>query len=157
VLFAVKPFQDGNGRLSRILTNLLLLRNGYAFIRYSSHERVVEANKNQYYLALRELQKNLKSHTEFSSTWVDFFLELLKKQKDDLKAKIERERKARRMPDLSENICNLANDHGRITVAVISRELRVNRNTVKKHLQRLVTIGRLVKHGKGRGTYYSPY
>lgn len=85
---------------------------------------------------------------------MDVFLELLKKQKDDLKAKIERERKARRMPDLSENICNLANDHGRITVAVISRELRVNRNTVKKHLQRLVTIGRLVKHGKGRETCY---
>jgi predicted HTH transcriptional regulator len=88
---------------------------------------------------------------------VEFFLELLKKQKNDLKTKIERERKAHRLPDLSEKICNLARDHGRITVAFISSELQANRNTVKKHLQKLVKIDRLVKHGKGRGAHYSPY
>jgi Fic family protein len=139
------------------LTNLLLLRNGYSFIQYSSHERVVEANKDKYYIALRESQKNLESNIDFSLTWVEFFLELLKIQKDELKAKIERERETHRLPDLSEKICTLANDQGRITVAVISREFRANRNTIKKHLQRLVKIGRLVKHGKGRGTYYSPF
>ena len=154
---AIHPFQDGNGRLSRILTNLLLLRNGYSFIQYSSHERVVEANKDKYYIALRESQKNLESNIDFSLTWVEFFLELLKIQKDELKAKIERERETHRLPDLSEKICTLANDQGRITVAVISREFLANRNTIKKHLQRLVKIGRLVKHGKGRGTYYSPF
>jgi predicted HTH transcriptional regulator len=77
------------------------------------------------------------------------------KRKDDLKTKIEQERKALRTPELSEKIYSLANDHSRITVAFITNELQANRNTVKKHLQNLVKIGRLVKHGKGRGAYYS--
>ena len=154
---AVHPFQDGNGRLSRVLTNLMLLRTGYAFIRYSSHERIVEANKDNYYQALRTSQKNLKSQKDFSITWVEFFLELLKKQKDELAIKIERERKFHRIPELSEKICRLANEHNRITVAFIANELQANRNTVKKHLQNLVRSGRLMKYGKGRGSYYSPF
>ena len=78
---AIHPFQDGNGRLSRILTNLLMLRNGYTFTEYSSHERIVEANKENYYLALREAQEKLKSLKEFSLTWLEFFLKLLKKKR----------------------------------------------------------------------------
>ena len=77
--------------------------------------------------------------------------------KDDLNAKIEREKKANRLPHLSAKICSLADEHGRITVAFISGELQANRNTVKKHFQKLVKVGRLVKHGKGRGAYYSPF
>jgi len=154
---AIHPFQDGNGRLSRVLTNLLLLRNGYAFVQYSSHERIVEANIDKYYLALRESQAKLKSPNHFSWIWLEFFLELLKKQEEDLKSKIERERKAHQLPELSEKICSLANDHSRISVAFIANEIQANRNTVKKHLQNLVKLGRLVKHGKGRGAYYSPF
>jgi len=154
---AIHPFQDGNGRLSRILTNLLMLRTGYKFAEYSSHERIVEANKENYYLVLRQSQEKLKSIKEFSLTWLEFFLELLKKQKDELKAKIEREKVAQRLPELSEKICALAEDRGRITVALLSGELKANRNTIKKHLQNLVRMGRLVKNGKGRGVYYSPF
>ena len=154
---AIHPFQDGNGRLSRILTNLLMLQTGYSFVQYSSHERIVEANKDQYYLALRDSQEKLESPQEFSLTWLAFFLELLKKQKDALKVKIEREKRARRLPELSEKICTLASEHGRITVAFIENELQANRNTIKKHLQKLVKLGRLVKHGMGRGVYYSPF
>jgi Fic family protein len=154
---AIHPFQDGNGRLSRILRNLLLVRTGYTFVRYSSHERIVEANKDQYYQALRSSQQNLESLQDFSSTWAAFFLELLKIQKDELNAKIDRERNAHRLPDLSQKIESLAKDHGRVTVAFLTGELKANRNTIKKHLQRLVEFDRLVKHGKGRGTYYSPY
>ena len=82
---------------------------------------------------------------------------MLVKQKDHLKEKIERESRARRLPALSEKIVELAQEHGRISIGFISTVLDANRNTVKKHVQQLVKIGQLVQHGKGRGTYYSPY
>jgi len=153
---AIHPFQDGNGRLARVLTNLLLFRRGYDFVQYSSHERIVEANKDQYYVALRESQRSLESDNIFSLRWAEFFLGILVKQKDHLFKKIEREKKAHTLPELSEKILHLTREHGRINVSFISSALEANRNTVKKHIQRLVKKGQLVKHGKGRGTYYSP-
>ena len=154
---AIHPFQDGNGRSARILTNLMLLRSDYDFVQYSSLERIVEANKDQYYLALKESQKNLVSDESFSLTWAEFFLEMLRKQKNHLLEKIERERKALTLPELSVKILQLAREHGRISILFISNVLQANRNTVKKHVQQLVKNGRLVKQGKGRGTYYIPY
>lgn len=153
---AIHPFQDGNGRLARVLTNLVLMRSGYDYILYSSHERVVEANKDQYYLALRESQKNLKFDTDFEFRWAEFFLEMLVEQKNHLMEKIERERRAREIPALSEKILHLARQHGRINIAFISKVLEANRNTVKKHVAQLVKDGRLMRYGRGRGTYYSP-
>ena len=58
---AIHPFEDGNGRLSRILTNLLLLRAGYSFVEYVSHEQIIEQRKDQYYLALRSSQKTFRT------------------------------------------------------------------------------------------------
>ena len=154
---AIHPFQDGNGRLSRVLTNLLLLRNGYAYVQYSSHESVVEADKDKYYLALRTAQKKLGSGEKSSEIWTTFFLEMLKKQKDHLLKKIEREKIAHALPDVSIRILNLAKEHGRVTVSFVTNVLQINRNTVKKHLQHLVRTEKLVLHGKGRGSYYSPF
>ncbi|CAB1077172.1 Filamentation induced by cAMP protein Fic [Olavius algarvensis Delta 1 endosymbiont] len=154
---AIHPFQDGNGRLSRILTNLILIREGYDFVQYSSHERIVEANKDRYYLALRESQNNLESDPDIELKWAEFFLEMLSKQKNHLMGKIDRESRARRLPALSEKIVQLAQEHGRINIAFISKALEANRNTVKKHVRQLIENRRLVRHGKGRGTYYSPY
>ncbi|MGD9043728.1 MAG: DUF977 family protein, partial [Desulfobacterales bacterium] len=65
--------------------------------------------------------------------------------------------RARRLPALSEKIVQLAQEHGRISIGFISTTLDANRNTVKKHVQQLVKMGQLVRHGKGRGAYYSPY
>ncbi len=70
--------------------------------------------------------------------------------------KIERERRAREIPALSEKILHLARQHGRISIAFISKVLEANRNTVKKHVAQLVKDGRLMRYGRGRGTYYSP-
>ena len=89
---AVHPFQDGNGRLSRILTTLLLLKNGYEYVPYSSLESVIEDNKDFYYNALRRTQKTLTENEADWNAWIVFFLRCLKKQKDRLSKKLERER-----------------------------------------------------------------
>lgn len=152
---AIHPFQDGNGRLSRILTNLLLLRAGYDYVQYSSHERIVEANKERYYLTLRNAQKALKDQSEPDFTWSEFFLEMMKTQKDELFEKINREKMASTMPKLSQDILILAREHGQVTVSFLVKVLSANRNTVKKHVQQLHRSGKLVLHGKGRGAFYT--
>jgi len=152
---AIHPFQDGNGRLSRVITNLMLLRHGYGFALYSSHERIIEANKEVYYQALRTSQKDLNNLNTLQEVWTEFFLNILKKQKDELHTKIQRERVNLETPALSVNILDLAREHGRITVSFLLGALQANRNTIKKHLQVLVKKGQLNKHGQGRGTYYT--
>lgn len=154
---AIHPFQDGNGRLSRILTNLLLLRTGYDFVRFSSHERIIEANKDLYYRALRNTQTEHLEKEDISAEWAEFFLQIFKKQKDELLSKVEREKKVRPLPELSAKILDLAGDHGRVSVEFLTKALGANRNTVKKRLQQLVQQQKLVQQGKGRGTFYSPF
>ena len=152
---AIHPFQDGNGRLSRILTNLLLLRSGYDFALYSSHERIIEANKDHYYKALRSSQQDILEKESMDDSWAEFFLDLLVKQKDELDGKIQRERRILEIPPLSVRILDLIRQHGRMSVAPLSNLLEANRNTVKKHLQALVRQNRLSQKGRGRGTYYT--
>jgi predicted transcriptional regulator len=82
---------------------------------------------------------------------------MLKKQIDHLLVKLERERKARALPDLSENILHLAREHGRISISCISNALGANRNTVKKHVQQLVRNGQLVSHGKAGAPIILPF
>jgi Fic family protein len=81
---AIHPFQDGNGRLSRILTTLLLLRAGYAYVPYSSLESVIEQSKEAYYLALRQTQGTIRSRTPDWQPWVIYFLRALQQQKNRL-------------------------------------------------------------------------
>ncbi len=76
----IHPFEDGNGRLSRILTNLLLLKHGYAYIPYVSHEKLVEDNKPEYYLSLRKSQKTLRTEKPDIFIWTNFFLNILNAQ-----------------------------------------------------------------------------
>jgi len=88
---AIHPFQDGNGRLSRVLTTWLLLKSGYTYVPYSSLETRIEQNKDSYYLALRRTQKSLKTDKPNWTTWLQFFLHSLKRQKDHLAVKLNRE------------------------------------------------------------------
>jgi len=152
---AIHPFQDGNGRLSRILSNLLLLRAGYGYVPYSSLERMIEANKDRYYLALRASQKSLDQEDADTSVWTEFFLEMLQKQQVLLREKLERERLMSVRPKMAVEIERFVEEQGRVTLVQLVQALRGNRNTVKSHLQRLVAEGVLALHGKGRGAYYT--
>jgi len=152
---AIHPFQDGNGRLSRVLTTLQLLRTGYGYVPYSSLERVVEENKDGYYRALRQAQTTLDQDESGLGGWVDLFLRCLVQQKDVLVRRIERERLVAPMARLDEHILQIAREQGRVTTAGAVRLLDANRNTVKVHLRQLVAGGHLVMHGRGKGAWYS--
>jgi Fic family protein len=151
---AVHPFQDGNGRLSRILTTLLLLRTGYTHVPYSSLERVIEDNKNDYYRALRRAQATLDRGESQLGEWLTFFLRCLVKQRDVLARRIERERILAALHPLDAELLELAHQHGRLTLAAAQEITGANRNTLKVHLKRLVASRRPRLLGRGRGSWY---
>ena len=151
---AIHPFEDGNGRLSRALTTLLLLRSGYAYAPYCSLERIVEENKDSYYLALRRAQATLDADEAQLGDWLSFFLRCLVSQKEILAEKIERERRRAPLPRLSEKILAIARENGRVTVREAAALTEANRNTVQEHLKRLVRTMRLAPRGQGKGTWY---
>ena len=85
----IHPFQDGNGRLSRALTTLLLLKSGYEFVPYASFEKVIEDNKDNYYLSLRRGQTDIDNKNNSVTEWVTFFLKCMQSQKKNLESKLE--------------------------------------------------------------------
>ena len=154
---AIHPFQDGNGRLSRILTTLLLLRSGYEYVPYGSLESVIERTKADYYRALRQTQRSLGTGSPDWNPWLAYFLTALQTQKNLLRRKIDRERLlVGGLPSLSARIVEIAQERGRVSVAEAATATNASRNTVKDHIRRLVTAGHLRRHGAGRGTWYAP-
>lgn len=159
VFLAVHPFQDGNGRLSRVLTTLLLLRAGYAYVPFASLERVIEENKDLYYRSLRRTQMTLKNEEPDWEPWIGFFLRCLKQQKDSLSRNLARERVASAdraaLSDLTQRILDAFDASSRRTIAELAEITGANRNTLKVRLRELVAAGRLRQHGKARATWYT--
>jgi Fic family protein len=155
VFLEIHPFQDGNGRVSRILTTLLLLRAGYAYVPYSSLESVIEHSKEGYYLALRQTQGTIRTDTPNWQPWVLFFLRALQQQMKRLAKKVEREKIVlSAIPELSVKIIEYAREHGRVTIGEIVTLTGTSRNTLKQHFRQLLKKGHLVMHGRGRGAWY---
>lgn len=155
VFLAIHPFQDGNGRLSRMLNTLLLLRCGYAYTPYSSLESVIENSKEGYYLALRQTQGTLRTPAPDWQPWLLFFLRALHQQMTRLAKKMERERFVlAALPELSLRIVEHVREHGRVTLKDMVILTRASRNTLKEHFRRLVDNGQLAMEGKGRGVWY---
>lgn len=155
VFLEIHPFQDGNGRLSRVLTTLLLLQAGYAYVPYSSLEGVIELNKEAYYLALRQTQGSICTEAPNWQPWLVFFLGSLAEQVRRLKRKIEREKIVlATLPDLSLQIVEFVREHGRITMMQAIKLTGASRNTLKQHLRNLTERNHLAQHGSGRGVWY---
>lgn len=152
----IHPFQDGNGRLSRILTTLLLLQAGYAYVPYSSLESVIEQNKEGYYLALRQTQGTIRTDSPNWQPWLLFFMRVMNQQKDRLARKVEREKLVlAALPDLAVQIVDYARQHGRVSMGDVIKTTGASRNTLKEHFRRLVGQGHLAQHGSGKGTWYA--
>jgi Fic family protein len=155
IFLEIHPFQDGNGRLSRVLTTLLLLQAGYAYVPYSSLESVIEQNKEAYYLALRQTQGTIRTDTPNWQPWLVFFLRSLAEQVRRLNQKIEREKLVLApLPELSLQIVEFAREHGRVTMGDVIRLTGASRNTLKQHFRALVEQAHLNRHGRGRGVWY---
>jgi Fic family protein len=155
VFLEIHPFQDGNGRLSRVLTTLLLLQAGYAYVPYSSLESVVEANKEAYYLALRQTQGSIRTDMPNWQPWLLFFLRSLAEQVRRLEKKVEREKIVlAALPTLSLQIIEFAREHGRVTMADAIKLTGASRNTLKQHFRSLIERKYLELHGSGRGVWY---
>jgi Fic family protein len=151
---AIHPFQDGNGRLARVLTNLLLLQVGYTYMPYSSLERVIEENREQYYRGLRSAQGTLDRDESRLMDWLRFFLLCLVEQKNSLAEKVKRERLMTSLSVLDEQLMQLVRQHGRLTLTNALSLTKANRNTLKLHLKQLVQAGRLQLLGRGRSSWY---
>ena len=150
----IHPFQDGNGRLSRLLTTLLLLRAGYVYVPYCSLEHVIEERRDLYYLALRETQQTLQDPNPNWQPWLLFFARALQEQKSRLAIKVEEERvTTARLSELATAILAFVRDYGRVTPRDMVA-LGANPNTVKVTFSKLVEKGLLQRLGAGRSTWY---
>ena len=155
VFLEIHPFQDGNGRLSRVLTTLLLLQAGYAYVPYSSLESVIEQSKDAYYLALRQTQGTIRTEAPNWQPWLVFFLRSLAEQVRRLEKKVEREKIVlATMPELSLQIVEFAREHGRVKMGEAIKLTGASRNTLKQHFRALVERGTINQHGSGRGVWY---
>jgi len=156
VFLEIHPFQDGNGRLSRVLTTLLLLRTGYTYAPFSSLESIIERSKENYYLSLRQTQSTIRTEAPNWQPWILFFLKSLQQQVKILSSKVEREKIVlATLPELSVQILEQAKGHGRVTIGDMIKLTGTSRNTLKEHFRMLVDKGHLAMHGRGRGVWYS--
>jgi len=156
VFLAIHPFQDGNGRLSRLLSTLIMLKSGYVYIPYSSIESVIEKNKDAYYLALQRTQKTLKSDKVDWIPWLNFLLSSLKRQKDHLLNKTENLSKYDELDHESALIMQYVDANGRITIMQAQNIITtIKRPTIKNRFNKLVNNELLIRHGKTKGTWYA--
>jgi Fic family protein len=156
IFLEVHPFQDGNGRLSRILTTLLLLQAGYVYVPYSSLESVIENSKEDYYLALRQTQTTIHNEAPNWQPWLMFFMRVLQQQKRHLAIKVEREKNALSvLSELAIKIMDYVRAHGRVATRDMVRETGASPNTLKATFSNLVEKRLLIRHGGGRSTWYS--
>lgn len=153
---AIHPFTDGNGRLSRLLTNLLLLRTGYSYIPYVSLEEIIEEQKVAYYLALRSTQKKHKSKREDLTPWMRFFLDTLVEQAHRVQRLVDAEQPERLLSERQQSVLALFTTHDTLSVAEVLQILKgtVSRPTVKQAIAKLIGLHLLERLGQGRATRY---
>ena len=149
----IHPFEDGNGRLSRVLTNLLLLRSGYQFVQYVSHEQIVERRKDEYYFALRSSQSTFKTKDESIKPWLNFFLSAIKEQVIKSLILVDQDHEDG-MSTKQNNVLAFFDKVNEASPSEIANDTGIVISTVRKSLERLVYLGKVKRIGKGRSTRY---
>ena len=150
----IHPFEDGNGRLSRVLTNLLLLRQGYQFIQYVSHEQLVEKRKDEYYIALRKSQETFKTDHDTIFPWLNFFLSVIKEQATIALAYLEEEKVEDTLSPKQYEVWHYISGVDEASPRAIMKATGVLMPTVRQALARLMVLKKIKPIGRGRGTRY---
>ena len=150
----IHPFEDGNGRLSRVLTNLLLLRSGYQFVQYVSHEQIVERRKDEYYLALRKSQETFKTDRDTISPWLNFFLSVIKEQATKALSYLEEEKVEDNLSPKQYEVWKHVSSVGEAAPGEIVKATGIALGTVRQALNSLVELGKVKRIGRGRSTRY---
>lgn len=150
---SIHPFQDGNGRLSRLIATLVLLKNGYNWIQYVSFEHEIENRKSEYYQQLMESQRQRPGEDVYN--WVLFFVDCLNNIGGQLMAKLTTQGTVASLGPKEKSIYLFIENHPGSRSGDISEKLSIGLPTVKKILTALVQQKLIIKHGAGAGTNYS--
>ncbi len=150
---SIHPFQDGNGRLSRLLTTLLLMKTNYIWVQYVSFEYEIENRKKEYYSCLRNCQAQRPN--ENISEWVDFFLSALLNLQNKLKKKLEVRNKSIKLSPRDKSIYLYIMENPGSKSGEISENLNIPNPTTKRILSQMVADEILEKFGKGAGINYA--
>lgn len=150
----IHPFLDGNGRLSRILTNMLLLQSGYAYIPYVSLERLVETRKGDYYVALRRSQSTFGTKSESIVDWLQYFLEVLHQQALLATSLLERSNLEIDLSPSQQKVWGVFTDDNVVSPKQIMSQSGVPRGTVAQALEKLMQLKMVERIGLGRSTRY---
>ncbi len=150
---SIHPFQDGNGRLSRLLATLLLLKNGYNWIQYVSFEHEIESRKSEYYLKLRACQAQRPN--ENITEWVNFFFSALLNIQEQLMKKLEVKGVESKLSPREKSILTFIESNPGTKSGEISKKLDIPNPTVKRILTKLLNEDLIEKYGIGAGTNYS--
>lgn len=150
----IHPFQDGNGRLSRVLTNLLLLQQGYLYAPYVSHEKLVEDNKADYYIALRKSQKTFGTGKEDIISWLDFFLSITLEQAGRAVALLSKESVEKLFSQKQIKVLEYFQTVDEAAPGELAKNLKIARPTVNQVLSRLLQFKKIERIGQGRSTRY---
>lgn len=151
----IHPFEDGNGRFSRILTNLLLLRTEYEFVQYVSHEKLIEHRKDEYYIALRKSQETFKTKHETILPWLNFFLSIVKEQAERTLLYLEEEKIEDNLSPKQSEVWKYLLSVEEASPSKIVKATNIALGTVRQALNRLVRLGKIKRIGRGRGTRYT--
>ncbi len=150
----IHPFEDGNGRLSRVLTNLLLLRSGYTFVQYVSHEQIVERRKDEYYIALRKSQETFGTDGDTIAPWLNFFLSALNEQALKARSYLEEEKVEDILSPKQYEVWKYFSRVGEASRGDIAKATGIVAVTVGQALNRLISLGKIKRIGQGRSTRY---
>ena len=150
----IHPFQDGNGRLSRVLTNLLLLQQGYLYMPYVSHEKLIEDNKPDYYLALRQSQKTFRTNKPDLIPWLEFFLTILLQQSQMAIGLLTAENIETLLSPKQLAVWEYLQTVAEATPNDIAERAHVARPTVNQVLNKLLGMKKIERIGEGAGIRY---